>query len=416
MKFNNMTSFRESLPNYKRCYAEMRTKKARTAMLDRLTVSHGIDRKYLTKLLRGTREYKPHTGRSSSYNQSAKALLMPLWCAAGMPCAEYLKPMLRKLTADYIALGNEIEAEDLKQLFAMSASTIGRAVRTLRRDRDIRRNKRSGANRIRETIPEMPGSQLPEDNLGTCQVDTVALCGGNMGESFFYIATLTDAATQWFECAPSWNHSAEATSRAMRNIHPRLPFGIKYLHSDNGGEFINRLFIQQLEKLDPDIHQSRSRPYRKNDNCRIEQKNGSVIRDYFSDIRFDNHEQYHALEALCKDIALYTNLFRPCKKLVSKELKSCKGVKYVKRYDTPQTPLERLTEFLPADNPCLITYQHLQKTVNSITLMKSIQSQLRKLVRDLNVPLPADGIPSARRGSPRLNSAPRTTCVRCPRI
>jgi hypothetical protein len=64
---------------------------------------------------------------------------------------------------------------------------------------------------------------------------------------------------------------------------------------------------------------SRSRAYRKNDNCRIEQKNGSVIREYFSDIRFDDAEQYSSLEALCRDIALYTNLFRPCKKLISKK-------------------------------------------------------------------------------------------------
>jgi len=386
MRFNAMTCFKEDLPRYRRQYAAMRTKKARTRFLDHLVASYRIERKYLIKLLRQKRRYKPHRGRSPAYSQGARDLLAALWRVAGMPCAEYLKPALPKLAADYAALGNALHPEGLREALKMSASTIGRAIRASGVLRPAKRNKHSGAHALKQRIPEMPGSKLYEDAPGTCQTDSVALCGGNMAESFFHIATLTDAATQWFECAPSWNRSAAATSRAIGEIYARLPFEIVNLHSDNGSEFINTLFVQAMAKLVPGLQLSRSRPYRKNDNCRIEQKNGSVIRDYFGDIRFDRYVQYDALEALCRDIALYTNLFRPCKKLVSKERKDCKGVKYIKRYDTPRTPLQRLGSFLPADDPKLLFCRQQYAVLNSVTLLKSIHAQLRRLVRELSVP------------------------------
>jgi len=408
MKFQSMTTFKEKLPYYRRQYAAMRGRKARTRFLDHLVASLRIDRKYLIKLLRGKRLYRPHRGRSPAYSQGAKGLIATLWRAAGMPCAEYLKPMLPKLAADYAELGDAPHPEDLGQALKMSASTIGRAVRALHAPRGAKRNRRSGLNALKKDIPEMPGSQLPEDRPGACQIDSVALCGGNMAESFFYVATLTDAATQWFECAPSWNRGDKATSRAMRTIHARLPFALLHAHPDNGGEFINHLFVRQLKELAPGVRISRSRPYRKNDNCRIEQKNGSVIRDYFGDIRLDRHGHYAALDAVCADIALYTNLFRPCKKLVSKERKECKGVKYIRRYDAPRTPLERLGAFLPADDPRLLSCRKQCASLNSVTLLRSIHTQLRRLVRGLSAPAGAESPSTALKSRTRSVSAQLT--------
>jgi hypothetical protein len=406
MRFNSMTPFRENLPRLRQQYAALRTKKARTRFLERLTAALGINRKYLIKLLRGKRRYKPHRGRGPTYTPSARRLLAVPWRAAGRPCAEYLKPMLPKLAADLAALGHALPPADLEAVLKMSASTLGRSLRALPDPRPARRNKHAGKNALKQHIPEIPGSQLPEDKPGTCQIDTVALCGGNMAESFFHIASLTDAATQWFECAPAWNHSAPATTRAMTRIHARLPFAIAHLHPDNGTEFINALFIQAMEKLSPGVRFSRSRPYKKNDNCRVEQKNGSVLRAYFGDLRFDCHDHYPALDKLCADIALYTNLFRPCKKLISKERKSCKGVVYTKRYDAPRTPLERLSDFLPVDAPQLLSYRRQHATLNSVTLLKSIHRQLRVLVRELSVPLSGCGSPPPEMGTRARLSAP----------
>jgi hypothetical protein len=383
----------------------MRTKAAKTRLLDGIVSCHPFERKYLIKLLTGKRAYLPHRGRSPSYRESARRLAATLWRSAGMPCAEYLKPMLPKLADDAAALGAAIDPVDREQVLRMSASTIGRSVRGLRKGPARRRNKRSGTWKLRASIPAMPGSELPEHVPGACQVDSVALCGGDMSGSFFPVATLTDAATQWFECAPSWNHGAEATTGAMQAIHARLPFTVLHLHPDNGSEFINHLFIRRMTGLIPAVQWSRSRPYRKNDNCRIEQKNGSIIRDYFGDIRFDDPAQQDGLARVCRDIALYSNLFRPCKKLVSKRRKDVKGVKYATRYDAPRTPLERMGDHLPSE--ALSRLHALREQTNSIVLLRSIQSQLRKLVRDMRSGGGLGGIPPPPPPEPAQANAPR---------
>ena len=386
------TTFKDNFPRYKRQYAALQTKRARSTFLDSICISYGCDRKYLNKLLKGVRRYRPHRGRAPSYSEESRKTLASLWLAVGQPCAAYMRGIMNKTVEDYIALGNNIPAEVRNELLKMSPSTMERSLRKTSWAH-YRRNKTSGKNSLKASIPECPGSELPEDQVGTCQVDTVALCGGSMAGSFFYIGTVTDAKTQWFECAPTWNHGAENTAKAMNAILLRLPFEIRHMHPDNGSEFINRIFIENLAGKVPSCKLSRSRAYRKNDNCRIEQKNGSVIREYFSDIRFDDTEQYSALEALCRDIALYTNLFRPCKKLISKKRRAGRGVKYIKAYDAPRTPLERLTEEQPIDSRTQY-YGRLYRTMNSIRLYKSIQSQLRRLVKTLNSGGASVGIPT----------------------
>jgi len=395
-------TFRDNLPKFKQQYAAMRTKTAKGKILDSICHTYGCTRKYLIKLLRGTREYRPHRGRGPSYGEEPRKLLGRLWVAAGRPCPEYLKTMIARTASDYSALGNEVPADALKKVLRMSVSTIGRSLKH-QGVAGRRRNKTSGKNSLMSLIPECPGSELPEDLVGTCQVDTVVLCGGNMAGSFFSIGSLTDALTQWFECAPTWNHGGENTARAVMSIIGRLPFDIHHLHPDNGPEFINRIFIGRISEIITGCRISRSRPYRKNDNCRIEQKNGSVVREYFSDIRFDRIEHYDALMRVCKDISLYTNLFRPCKKLVLKKRKAGKGVKYIKKYDKPATPLERLSAQKP-DDPRVLKYLGLYKDTNSIALYKSIQRQLRSLVRDLHSVEECDGIPPP----PSTESPPKT--------
>ncbi len=177
-------TFRDNLPRFKRRYAAMRTKAARGKMLDSLCATYGCSRKYMNKLLRGTRKYKPHKGRKPSYGDESKKLLGKLWVAAGRLCPEYLKPILARTAADYSALGNEVSPDELAEVLRMSVSTIGRS---LKHNGVVgyRRNKTSGKNKLKSSILECPGSELPEDIVGTCQIDTVVLCGGNMAGSFF---------------------------------------------------------------------------------------------------------------------------------------------------------------------------------------------------------------------------------------
>ena len=261
-------TFRDRLPQLRRSYAAMRTRRAKTRLVDAVRQSFPFERKYLIKLLRGKRVYREHRGRAPAYGKELTPTLLTLWRAAGRPCAEYLHARLPRLIADHTALGREIPEEHLGLLQAISPSTIGRLLRSHRHEKQRKSNKHSGIQKLKDSIPALPGRELPEDTPGTFQIDTVSLCGGITTGSFFHIATLTDAATEWFECAPSWNHSAEATARAMETASGRLPIPVLHAHPDNGSEFINHLFVKSLAELHPEARLSRSRPYRKNDNCR----------------------------------------------------------------------------------------------------------------------------------------------------
>ena len=150
---------------------------------------------------------------------------------------------------------------------------------------------------------------------------------------------------------------------------------------------INHLFVKSLAELHPEAQLSRSRPYRKNDNCRTGQKNGSVIRVHFGDIRLDDASLQPRLDALCRDIALYTNLFCPGKKLTQKTRDTeRKGVHYRKRHDKPQTPLDHLAAHPGADQGRVRHYLDLRERTNAILLLRSIESQLRGIAKKTNAP------------------------------
>ena len=388
------STFKERLPFLKRQYAAMRTKRAKGRLLDSVTSCFTMDRKYLIKLLTGRRCYRNHAGRGPTYSPGACRLVIALWREAGRPCGDYLQAAVARLLADYADCGHDIGGHDRAQALRMSASTIKRIIRRQGGPPPPRRrNRHSGDSALKRGIPALPGRELPEDVTGTCQIDTVMLCGGDMSGQFFSLATLTDSLTQWFECAPCWNHGAAATSAAVAAIHARLPFDIRHLHPDNGGEFINHIFIGDMAELVTGGSISRSRPYRKNDNCRIEQKNGSVARIYFGDLRCDDPSQHELLAEICRDIAAYTNFFAPSRKLVRKVRSAdAKGVKYVKTYDAPATPLDRLDRAAP-DDPRVIRLKSARDGINGIRLLKSIHRRLRRLVREMHSGLDCGGIP-----------------------
>ncbi len=215
-------------------------------------------------------------------------------------------------------------------------------------------NKRSGGKAsLAAQIPAGPG---------ILQVDTVALCGGDIRESFFWILHVTDAATQWGALAPCWNRGAEATANALAHLLEQLPFPPKAIHVDrdapepkakgHGSEFLNHHLLAFLKTHHPDVRLTRSRPYRKNDNNRIEQKNGSVVRALFGDLRFDDHAQLAPLTALCDQWSLLHNLAIPCRRQVTHHRHvTSRGITHTRAFDRPQTPWQRLNALRPQPPP-----------------------------------------------------------------
>ena len=331
-------------------YAKAKTRKERSALIDEAVAMTHYSRKYVIRLLNGSRRHRKHRGRKPSYSGDAHQLLIRIWRAEGYMCPLYLKSIIESAIRDYEELGHDVPPALADELTRMSASTMYRILRP----HHIRRapNKRSGNKAsLAAQIPAGPGALEETGEPGILQVDTVALCGGDMRESFFWNVHVTDAATQW---------GAEATCQALDHIFARLPFTPKVIHVDNGNEFINHHLLAYLSTHLPNVRLTRSRPYRKNDNNRIEQKNGSIIRTLFGDLRFDDHAQ---LTALCDQWNLLHNLAIPCRRQVA-HLRhvTSRGVTHTRAFDRPQTPWQRLNALRPQPPPPHINAIQLRRT------------------------------------------------------
>ncbi len=234
------------------------------------------------------------------------------------------------------------------------------------------------SNAIKAVAPCLPDRELDASTPGQLCVDTVALCGGEMSGNFMWVTTVTDALTQWTECRPAWNRGAYETGLSLDHAFTALPFAPQGIHSDSGSEFLNHHVYRFI--IEKGYVFTRSRPYHKNDNDRVEQKNASIVRELFGEIRIDCFELKGDLERLCEAWSLYTNLFRPCKRLISRE-KKVDGKGFSKRYDRAQTPFERVKSsgvFLPE---AIERLEIILKTANLFTLRREIERALRRLYR-----------------------------------
>jgi len=211
-------------------------------------------------------------------------------------------------------------------------------------------------------------------------VDTVALCGGDMSGSLFWILAQTDRLTQWTQCHAVWNRGAAATKSALCDAEKAFPFPVTEMHSDSGYEFMNSHVLAYARERRKPLVFTRSRPGNKNDNARVEQKNGSVVREYFGYERIDRLELQTDMERLCSRISLYNNLFRPCKRIVSK-IKKPNAHGYVKRYDRPRAPLERVIESGLHDERQTSSLLAFRDSINPIRLLEDIGRRLALILR-----------------------------------
>ncbi len=225
----------------RRAYAQLKSKAKKTALINSMCQAFGFDRKYANKLLTGNRRYKDPKGRGRTYSGKAVDLLRRVWYATGCMCTKYLKAIIVQALANLAEL-EHVDPSVSAEVAAMSASTMDRAVKGLERKGpgSVRKNRRSGKNDPATYFTCCSGEKTiaAETEPGHLQVDTVALCGGDMHGNFFWIITLTDRKTQWTEIYPVWNRGAAEVLNAMEILIKRFPFKILSLHYDNGKEAI----------------------------------------------------------------------------------------------------------------------------------------------------------------------------------
>jgi hypothetical protein len=279
------------------------------------------------------------TGRPVSYEPGVLVpWLRPIWQATDYACGRRLEAMLPEWIPAYEAHERRMPGEVREKLLGASARTLDRLLAPLRGQGAGRALTRPGT-LLRHQIP-IRGSVWEEGKAGWLEVDTVALCGGSVAGEFVWMVDGVDYATTWVEVRPIWGRGQAGTLAALRDMEACLPFALLGLDSDNGGEFLNYHVMNWLQKRPRPVFMTRSRPWKKDDNAHVEQKNWTHIRQCFGYERHDNPDVVEPIHALVKGAyGRLLNYFHASLKLERKE-RSEGRIKRV--YGPAQTPLARV--------------------------------------------------------------------------
>ncbi len=349
-------------------------------LLDEMEVMTGLHRKSLVRLLRAgglLRQPRQHQ-RGRVYGSALEDALRVIWESLDYVCAERLTPALLP-TAWALAHHGELQLtpELEAQLGQISVATVQRRLMRFVQDTPrLPRKRPAAANRVAQAIP-MGRIAWDEVEPGHFEVDLVHHSGPSTTGDYVHTLQLIDVATGWSERVAVLGRSYRALAGGFEHVLQRLPFAVRELHPDNGPEFLNAHLVRFWGAQMPGLRLSRSRPYHKNDNRFVEQKNSSLVRAYFGNARLDTVAQCAALNALYERMWLYYNLFQPVLHLVEK---TASGPRVRRRWDTAQTPYERLvaTAALPANQRGLLDTRY--QTTNPRALRREIYAGIEAIL------------------------------------
>jgi len=314
----------------------------RGQLLTEMEAITGMHRKSLTRVMAQRSLTRRHrrTPRGAVYGPEVRQIVRIVWESLDCICAERLTPQLLT-TAHHLATFGEIALTPrlIEQLGAISEATVTRMLRGV--PRAIPRLPRKGPAQANRVLRAVPMGRIPwqTTELGWCEVDLVHHCGESAAGEYVHTLQLIDVATGWSERAAVLGRGQAAMAMGFRRILARLPFPLLHLHPDNGSEFFNDHLVRFFGTAVTGLTLSRSRPYQKNDNRFVEQKNDSLVRAYLGNLRLDTPAQCDALDALYVEMGVYYNLFQPVLHLIEKEVIAGK----LKRtWDEAQTPYQRL--------------------------------------------------------------------------
>jgi hypothetical protein len=278
-------------------------------------------------------------GRPLTYEPAVLLpFLRPIWQATDYACGRRLVAMLPEWVPAYEEHEQKLPGEVREKLLSASGRTLDRLLEPLRLQCGRPCLTRPGS-LLRQHIP-IRGSVWEEGKAGWLEVDTVALCGGSVAGEFVWMVDGVDYATAWVEVRAMWGRGQAGTLAALQDVEASLPFALLGLDSDNGGEFLNHHVMSWLQKRKRPVFMTRSRPYKKDDNAHVEQKNWTHIRQWFGYERHDNPEVVELINELVKGAyGQLLNYFHASLKLESKERQDGR----VRRiYGAAQTPLARV--------------------------------------------------------------------------
>lgn len=349
-------------------------------ILDEFTSAAGYHRKHAIRVLKNQVQVQNHLNRKTKtyktiYRGEVVQALEQIWEIYGQICSKRLQPFLPE-AVKVLERCKEIElSKDTKELLLkISSASIDRCLRPIRIKSPHGLSTTKPGSLLKNLIPVRTFTEWDEERPGFMEIDLVAHCGNTPEGQYLNTLTCTDISTGWTDVTALPRRSQEAVSEAIHRMRQRLPFPLLGIDSDNGSEFINDLLYRYC--LDEKITFTRSRPYKKNDQAHVEQKNWSVVRHTVGYDRWETDQEFAILESIHADLRLYINSFQPSFKLIAKERI---GNKTIKRYDTAKTPYQRVLERIDISLEAKARLMNLYVQLNPAELRQSIDQKTAKL-------------------------------------
>ncbi len=346
-------------------------------ILDEFTAASGFHRKYAIRLLRHgyPRRKGKYKGRQAIYRGEVIPTLEQIWEIYGRICSKRLQPYLPEGLKVLERCGEiELSAEAKALLLQISSATIDRCLRKIRVKSTHGLGTTKPGSLLKKTIPVRTFADWNEDQPGFLEIDLVAHCGETTQGQYLNTLTCTDICTGWTEPIALWRHTQQAVCEALQGMRPNLPFALLGIDSDNGSEFINDLLYHYC--LNEHITFTRSRPYKKNDQAYVEQKNWSVVRHTIGYDRLETKTEHELLQSIYQDLRLYINFFQPVLKLMSKERFANK---VIRRYDVARTPYQRVLERKEIPLERKASLMNLYLRLNPVRLRQQIDEKVAQL-------------------------------------
>jgi hypothetical protein len=352
-------------------------------LLDEMRSITGLHRKALIRLMHSDLKRKlRQKQRGRTYGSDVEDALRIIRESYDGICAERLAGNLGKMAQQLQEHGEMVVTEALlAQLQSISLATIKRKLSRIRQDEPrLKRSRPFGRNEVARSIP-MRRIAWDEPTPGHFETDLVHHCGSVADGQYVHTLQMVDVTTGWSERRAILGRSQLVVQDAFRHIRMRLPFPVLEIHPDNGSEFLNQPLTVVWAELFPKAEFSRSRPYQKNDNRFVEQKNDSLVRNYFGFERLDTVSHVQLMNQIYDKMWLYYNFFLPVLRLKSKELLGPAGSlnKIKRHYDVAQTPFDRLCAAQVLSSPQQIPLQQLRKNTNPRQLHREIEALLDQL-------------------------------------
>lgn len=374
-------------------YQEFHTRNGKSLLITEVAEFLQISRDHAIRILNGkSQARRARSGPRIRYGDDLLPHLKKLYFLMRQPCVKRMKRALPRWVESYQSHFNLLTEEQIKKLQTISPSTIGRMLKLIHKQSGMSSTRPPKTFWYRSAVPIKP-KDWDVKTPGHFQCDTVAHCGTSLEGSFMNTITLTDIHTGWTENFACFTKSAARVREGLINMETRLFFAVESIKFDSGSEFMNFGVISYLrdgyyrnQRAVP-VNVFRSRPYQKNDNCYVEQKNFTHVRELFGYDRFEDRELVELMNDIYQNyFNPLQNFFLPTMKIISKNRI---GGRIIKRYDIPKTPFQRLRDSSDKESGKMKALEKRYLELDPIDLQLGLEEKLKEffnLIRQKSVP------------------------------